>query len=123
MASLSLLEGLSHGGQLGIRIGRRGHLIGRAKGGMNTKLPAIYDSKRPPINLLVSAGQVSDYIGARALLNGLPNADGLLSDRSYDADWFREAPRNKGIPAYIPGREQSKTLINCDHAARTAQPH
>jgi hypothetical protein len=45
----------------------------------------------------VTAGQVSDYIGARALLNSLPNADWLLGDRGYDADWFREALIDKKI--------------------------
>lgn len=44
-----------------------------------------------PLNLFVSAGQVSDDIGARALLSSLPKVDWLLGDRGYDADWFREA--------------------------------
>lgn len=45
---------------------------------MNTKLHAICDSKGRPINFFVSAGQISDYIGARALLSSLPDADWLL---------------------------------------------
>jgi transposase len=32
---------------------------------MNTKLHAICDSQGRPLNLFVTAGQVSDYIGAR----------------------------------------------------------
>ena len=40
---------------------------------MNTKPHAICDSQGRPIDLFVTAGQVSDYIGARALLSGLPN--------------------------------------------------
>ena len=44
-----------------------------------------------PLNLFVTAGQVSDYIGARALLSSLPDVDWLPGDRGYDADWFREA--------------------------------
>lgn len=47
-------------------------MIGRAKGGMNTKLHALGDSQGRPLNLLVTAGQVSDYIGARALHGNLP---------------------------------------------------
>ena len=35
--------------------------------------------------------QVSDYTGAAALMNVLPEAEWLLTDRGYDADWFREA--------------------------------
>ena len=76
---------------------------------MNTKLHAICDSKGRPINVFVSAGQVSDYIGARALLSSLSDVDWLLGDRGYDADWFRQALQDKGIRACIPGRKQRKT--------------
>ena len=75
----------------------------QTKGGMNTKLHAICDSKGRPLNLFVTAGQVSDYIGARALLSSLPDVDWLLGDRGYDADWFREALKDKGIRPCIPG--------------------
>ena len=81
---------------------------------MNTKLHAICDSKGRPINFFVSAGQVSDYIGARALLSSLPDVDWLLGDRGYDADWFREALQDKGIRACIPGRKQRKKLVKYD---------
>ena len=81
---------------------------------MNTKLHAICDSQGRPIDLFVTAGQVSDYIGARALLSGLPNVKWLLGDRGYDADWFREALQDKGIRACIPGRKKRKTAIKYD---------
>ena len=42
---------------------------------MNIELHAICDSKGRPLDLFVTAGQVSDYIGARALLKGLPQVD------------------------------------------------
>ena len=67
---------------------------------MNTKLHAICDSQGRPLNLFVTAGQVSDYIGARALLSSLPKVDWLLGDRGYDADWFREALRDK-YPCWV----------------------
>lgn len=94
--------------------GGRGRLIGRTKGGMNTKLHAVCDSQGRPISLFVTAGQVSDYIGGRALLNSLPDVDWLLGDRGYDADWFREALEAKGIRACIPGRKQRKTSVKYD---------
>jgi len=53
---------------------------------MNTKLHAVCDSQGRPLNLFVTAGQVSDYIGARALLSSLPDVDWLLGDRGYDSD-------------------------------------
>ncbi len=40
---------------------------------MNTKLHAICGSQGRPISLFVTAGQVSDYIGARALLSSRVN--------------------------------------------------
>ena len=66
------------------------------------------------MNLCVTAGQVSDYIGARALVSSLPNAQWLLGDRGYDADWFREALKDKGIRECIPGRKQRKKTVRYD---------
>ena len=62
----------------------------------------------------VAAGQVSDYVGARALRSSLPNVDWLLGDRGYDPDWFREALKDKGIRACIPSRKQRKTPVKYD---------
>jgi transposase len=71
-------------------------------------------SEGRPIDLFVTAGQVSDYVGARALLSGMPNVKWLLGDRGYDADWFREALQDKGIRACIPGGRQRKTPVKYD---------
>jgi transposase len=80
-------------------------LIGRTKGGMNTKLHAVTDSDGRPIRFFMTAGQVSDYTGAAALLDSLPSAEWLLADRGYDADWFRDALKDKRIKPCIPGRK------------------
>ena len=90
---------------------------------MNTKLHAICDSQGRPLDLFVTAGQVSDYIGARALLSSLPTVKSLLGDRGYDADWLREALQDKGIQACIPSRKQRKTPITMTRAIQTAQPY
>ena len=81
---------------------------------MNTKLHAICDSQGRPLNLFVTAGQVSDYIGARALMSSLPAVDWLLADRGYDADRFRDALTDKGIRACIPGRKQRTKPVKYD---------
>jgi len=94
--------------------GGRGRLIGRTKGGMKTKLHAICNSQGRPLNLFVTAGQVSDYIGARALVSSLPTVEWQLGDRGYDADWFREALKDKGIRACIPDRKQRMKTVNYD---------
>ncbi len=67
-----------------------------------------------PIDVFVSAGQVSDYISARALLSNLLDVDRLLRDRGYDADWFRDALLDKGIRACIPGRKQRRKPVRYD---------
>lgn len=47
---------------------QRGRLIGRTKGGTNTKLHAVTDAEGRPIRFFMTARQVSDYKGAAALL-------------------------------------------------------
>ena len=81
---------------------------------MNTKLHAVTDTNGRPIRFFMTAGQVSDYTGAAALLDGLPNAEWLLADRGYDADWYREALIAMGITPCIPGRKSRKKDIRYD---------
>ena len=81
---------------------------------MNTKLHAVADARGRPIGFFMSAGQVSDYTGAAALLGSLPKAGWLLADRGYDADWFREALKDKGIKPCIPGRKSRGKPIKPD---------
>ena len=55
--------------------------------------------------LLLTEGQVSDYRGAATVLPVLPDADILIADRGYDADWFRAALESRDIEPCIPGRK------------------
>ena len=81
---------------------------------MNTKLHAVTDENGRPIRFFMTAGPVSDYTGAAALLGGLPAAAWLLADRGYDADWFREGLKNKGITPCIPGRKSRASPVKYD---------
>ena len=81
---------------------------------MNTKLHAVADAKGRPIGFFMSAGQVSDYTGAAALLGSLPKAGWLLADRGYDADWFRDALLAKGITPCIPPKKNRKMPASYD---------
>ena len=56
----------------------------------------------------------SDYTGAAALLDSLPQADWFLADRGYDADWLRKALQDRGIKACIPGRTSRKKTVKYD---------
>ena len=55
---------------------------------MNANLHAVTDDSRHLVRFFITAGQVSDYTNAAALMNALREADWLLADRGYDADWF-----------------------------------
>jgi transposase len=65
------------------------------------------------MSCFITAGQVSDYTGAAALLDELPKAKWLLADRGYDANWFRDALQANGSrPAFrvgSPGTRRSNT--------------
>ena len=89
-------------------------MIGLTKGGHNTKLHAVSDALGRPIRLFMTAGQRSDYTGARALLSDLPAASHMLADRGYDADWFRNALDEMGISPCIPSRKNRKQTIPHD---------
>ena len=81
---------------------------------MNTKLHAVTDIIGRPIRFFITAGQVSDFTGVAALMNSLSQAEWLLADRGYDADWFREVLANKGTMPCIPGRKSRKKAIKYD---------
>lgn len=63
---------------------------------------------------VLTAGQVSDYTGARKLLADVPAAKHLLADRGYDADWFRDGLLERGITPCIPPRKNRKRQIDYD---------
>jgi len=52
--------------------------IGRTKGGLNSKLHAVYDGNGRPLVMLLSEGQMSDYKGAALMLSAMSKAKQLL---------------------------------------------
>ena len=66
------------------------------------------------LSLLLTSGQRVDYIGARALLGGLPAAKHPLADRGYDANWYSKALEGRGITPCIPSRKGCKVPIPHD---------
>ena len=89
-------------------------LIGRTKGGRNTKLHAVCDSKVRPIQMYPSAGQTRDFTGAARLPVVLLAAKVLLADLGHDADWFRNALIDKGITPCSPSKKNRKLHIEHD---------
>jgi len=58
----------------------------------------VCDGLGRPLTFFLSPGQMSDAKGALALLDALPPARTILADKGYDADWFREALTERGLP-------------------------
>jgi len=82
---------------------------------LNSKLHALCDGGGRPVALLLTAGQVSDYTGAKHLLKHLPKkAKEFLADKGYDANWLRKALIKRGITPCIPPKRNSKKNIEYD---------
>ncbi len=84
---------------------------------MNSKLHAVVNGEGKPVLLHLTAGQVSDYKGAAALIDHkLPvkQKTCLWHDRGYDADWFRAALIGKGITPCIPPKKNRKVQYEYD---------
>ncbi|MBP1860388.1 transposase [Rhizobium herbae] len=70
--------------------------------------------------LFLTAGNASDYQGARHLPDQLPKARELLADRGYDPDWFRNGLKEKGISTCISPRKKAPHPV--DHDKTSPQP-
>jgi transposase len=86
----------------------------RTRGGLNTKRHAVKDAKGRPLRFFATAGQISDYIVAAAALGSLSAAEWLIADRGYDADWFMDALKAKGICLCIPDRRSRSQVVGYD---------
>jgi transposase len=94
-----------------LQFGKKGDVprhIGRTKGGLNSKLHAVINDCGKPIIMALTAGQVSDHIGAKLVYPALPRANTAIGDKGYDSDEFRKALAAKGIATCIPPRARRK---------------
>lgn len=58
--------------------------------------------------MALTAGQVSDHIGAKITYPALTNAKVMIADKGYDSDEHRAALKAKGIAPCIPPRKGRK---------------
>ena len=63
---------------------------------MNTKLHAVTDAKGRPIRFFMSAGQVSDYTGAAALLAACRRPTGFWQTGAMTLTGFEKHCRTEG---------------------------
>lgn len=81
--------------------GQENQALGRSKGGFGTKIHAICDSHGNPLRFILTGGQAADCKQALALLDGL-NAEAVLADKGYDADYIVEAVTGMKALVVIP---------------------
>ena len=83
--------------------------------------------------LLVAPGNRHDRVHALAAIDAVPRLrvrrrghenrpNSLLADRGYDADWLREALRERGIRPLIPHKRKPGTGRSRDAQARHRWP-
>lgn len=82
--------------------GEQGQAIGRSRGGRTTKIHALCDGEGRLYALMLTAGQVHDIIGGRALLASVPAMRQFIGDKAYDADDVRDLLAGQGTEAVIP---------------------
>ncbi len=79
------------------------------------QLHAVTNTEGRPIRFFPSAGQVSDYTDALALLDTLLRAHWLLADRGYNVDWLRDVLLDRGTRPCIPGRTSRERRVKRRH--------
>jgi transposase len=95
--------------------GQAQELMGRTKGGLNTKLHAVVDGDGVPRCLMLSGGEASDIAGAEIVRDDIPSdIKSLLCDKAYDADELRAWLASKGITSCIPGKSNRVVPIEYD---------
>jgi transposase len=75
--------------------------MGRSRGGLTTKIHALFDAHGLPITLKLTEGQAHDGRSAADMLNRLGDGDVLLADRAYDSDTLRHALAERGAWANV----------------------
>lgn len=83
--------------------------FGRSRGGFTSKVHARCDNQGLPIGFILPGGEASDYTAADDLMTlALPRPRGLLADKGYDGDGFRERLLMRGILPIIRGARTEK---------------
>ena len=75
--------------------------IGRSRGGPNTKLHALVDTRGRALRVLLTPGQFHDLSVVTDLVAGQHQRT-ILADKAYDSDRFRQQLEDWGLKACIP---------------------
>ena len=88
--------------------------IGRTRGGRNTKLHAVCDSKGRPVVLLLTPGNVHDMRVAKQCIEAVPASAELVADKGYDSNDLRHWLAERGTTAVIPPKRSRKDRLDFD---------
>jgi len=65
----------------------------------------------------ITPGWTSDFLGSDLMMaENLPESEGPLADRGYDADRIRKTMTERDIPTQFPMRKTRKMRVGADHA-------
>lgn len=78
--------------------------MGRSRGGLTTKIHALFDAEGRPIHLALTAGQAGDAPAGRELLARFAPRGILLAVKAYDTDVIRAETAQRGAFASVPPR-------------------
>lgn len=83
-------------------------MIGRSRGGRNTKIHAIADARGRLLSILLTGGEAHDCPIAESLIRRNKAARKLLGDKAYDSAPLREWLEGRGTKAVIPNKTNRK---------------
>jgi transposase len=75
--------------------------MGRSRGGLTTKIPALVDANGLPIAIKLTEGQAHDGRSAADMLDGIRDGQILLADRAYDSNALRNTTAAQGAWANV----------------------
>ena len=96
------------------RDGKKGgadRCLGRARGGLRTKIHAVVDRQGRPIKLKLTAGQESDIARAPELRADLPVGAVLFADKGSNSDALHAAATERDAWANVPPKANRKDPI------------
>jgi transposase len=80
---------------------------------LTTKIHMLADALGRPIRFILTGGQVHDIVAAPALLEGVEGG-GVIADKAYDSNDFRQIVADAGMLAVIPSTRSRKVPIPHD---------
>jgi transposase len=97
----------------GAKGGTETQAIGRSRGGLTTKLLALFDALGNLVRFMLLPGQRHDRTGVDPLLEGIA-IDGLIADQAFDNNAICKSLAEQGALALIPSKADRKTAIPHD---------